>query len=331
MSSKLLPAAVFATLTAPAWAEVPRVATDIAPVQSLVARVMQGVGTPDLIVAPGASPHSYSLRPSEAAALQEAGLIVWIGPDLTPWLADAVATLAPGAGVVTLLSVEGTTVLPFREGATFEAHDHDGHDDHDDHGHDDHDHDHGHDDHAGDKDDAHDDHAHGASDPHAWLAPANAAVWMGEIAAQLSALDPGNAPIYAANAAAGQQELADLGAELAASLAPLHDRPFVVFHDAYQYFEQAFDMAATGAISLSDASDPSPARIAEIRDRIADQGVACVLSEPQFDPGIVAAVMDGLPARTGVIDPLGADLEPGPGLYPAMLRNMAQTLSDCLK
>ena len=322
MSRNLIPLSVgplsvaAALLGGTALAEVPRVAVDIAPVHSLVARVMQGVGEPSLIVAPGASPHEYSLRPSEASALQEADLVFWVSPDLTPWLSGAIETLAVNANVTELLEVDGVTELPFREGALFEAHAHDedehGADDHDEEAHaEDEDHDHAEEEHAhGDDDHGHEDHAghdHGEHDPHAWLSPDNGAVWLNAIAAQLSAADPENAGAYFANAAAGREELVALSAEINAILEPVRGRNFIVFHDAYQYFEAAFDFPASGAISVSDASDPSPARIAEIQARVKDQGVSCVLSEPQFDPGIVAAVMDGSEARTGVLDPLGSD------------------------
>ncbi|MEM9249780.1 MAG: zinc ABC transporter substrate-binding protein, partial [Pseudomonadota bacterium] len=226
-------------------------------------------------------------------------------------------------------------------------HDHEEHADADDHDHDhdheehadadDHDHDHDHEEHA-DADDhdheehAHDDHghAHGAHDPHAWLSTENASTWLNLIAAELSAADPDNAGAYFANAAAARDELSALGDELSAVLDPVRGGSFIVFHDAYQYFEQDFDMPAAGAISIGDAQDPSPARIAEIRDRIRDEGVDCVLAEPQFNPGLVATVLDGTNASTGVIDPLGADLEPGPELYPQVIRNLAVTLSECL-
>ncbi|WP_247228078.1 zinc ABC transporter substrate-binding protein [Yoonia sp. F2084L] len=335
-----------------AMADVPNVAVDIAPVHSLVARVMEGVGTPSLILPPGASPHEYSLRPSEATALQDADIVVWMGHDLTPWMEDAVDTLAGSASVVTLLEAKETTLLDFREGALFEAHDHDDggehdHDKaieaaaHDDHDHDDHAKDdaHDHDDHADheghDHDehtetDAHEGHDHGAHDPHAWLAPTNATTWLNLIAAQLSSADPENAGTYFANAAAARAEMEALSAEVNAILAPVRGESFVVFHDAYQYFETDFDFPASGAISLSDAADPSPARIAEIQGRVREEGVACVLAEPQFNAGLVTAVLDGTEANTGVIDPLGVDLEPGPALYPQLIRNMATTLADCL-
>lgn len=387
MSRKLLSlSASAALLGGTAIADVPNVVADIAPVHSLVARVMEGVGTPSLIVQPGASPHGYSMRPSEAAALQDADLVFWIGEDLTPQLGDAIETLAGEAAVTTLLQVDGIKLLDFREGALFEAHDHDHgdhdddhadhddhdhdkhdeeHSDHDDHDHDKHDeehaehddhdhdkhdeehadhddHDHdkhdeehaGHDDHDHDKHDeehaGHDGHDHGDHDPHAWLSPANASVRLNTIAAQLSVADPDNAGAYFANATAAKAEIEALSAEVDATLEPKRGHRFVVFHDAYQYFESDFDFPASGAISIGDASDPSPARIAEIQGRIREEGVDCVLAEPQFNPGLVATVTGGTDAKTGVIDPLGASLEPGPDLYPQLIRNMAATLVDCL-
>lgn len=360
MSRNLLSISITATLLGgTAMADAPNVAVDIAPVHSLVARVMDGVGEPGLIVQPGASPHEYNLRPSEAAALQEADLVFWIGEDLTPWMENAVETLAGGAAVTTLLEADGTTLLDFREDALFEAHDHgddEDHDDHDDHkdehahddhddhkdehGHDDHDHDkeddHAHDDHGHEEHSDHDDHddheghAHGDHDPHAWLSPANASAWLNVIAAQLSAADPENAGQYFENAATARAEMEALSAEIAETLAPSKGGSFIVFHDAYQYFENAFDFPASGAISISDASDPSPARIAEIQGRIKEEGIDCVLSEPQFNPGLIATVMEGSEANTAVIDPLGAELEPGAALYPQLLRNMANTLAECL-
>lgn len=363
MSRKLRSITLLATLLgSAAYADAPSVAVDIAPVHSLVARVMEGVATPNLIVQPGASPHEYSLRPSEAAAIEQADIVFLMGPDLTPWLGDAVETLAGDATVTALIEADGTKLLEFRESALFEGHDHGEHEDHDDHehgehaDHDDHeehaedkDHDHDHEDHASDEEhdhdhedhaehddhdhDDHDDHAghdHGDHDPHAWLSADNASVWLNIIAAQLSARDPENAGAYFANAAAGIEELKTLKSEISGILDPARGNEFIVFHDAYQYFEVDFDFPAAGAISLSDASDPSPARIAEIQARVESEGVDCVLAEPQYNPGIVSTVLDGTGAKTGVLDPLGSDLEPGPAMYPQMMRNLATVLAECL-
>ncbi len=294
-----------------ALAEAPAVAVDIAPVHSLVARVMEGVGTPELIVQPGASPHEYSLRPSEAASLQDADIVFWMGEDLTPWMEDAIATLAVNATVTSFLEVNGTKLLDIREDALFEAHDEDA-DDHENEG------------------AMAEDHDHGDHDPHAWLSVENASAWLNAIAAQLSAADPDNAEVYSANAAAARAEMDALAVEVNATLEPVREGSFVVFHDAYQYFESDFEFPAAGAISLGDASDPSPVRIAEVQARIRDEGINCVLSEPQFNPGLVATVLDGATAGSGVVDPLGADLKPGATLYPQLIRNMAETLAECL-
>ncbi len=332
MSRTLLPLSLLtAYMAGAAHAEVPRVATDIAPIHSLVARVMDGVGTPDLIVQPGGSPHEYSLRPSEAKALQEADLVFWVSPDLTPWLGNAIETLATNASVTELLEADETIELTIREGALFEVHEHDD-DKHEDAEHkgDDHaEHAEGkHYEHA-EEEAGHEGHGDGAHDPHAWLSPTNAATWLNVIAGQLSATDPENAGAYFANAAAGRAELDTLTSDINAMLGPVRGGQFIVFHDAYQYFESAFDFIASGAISISDASDPSPARIAEIRARIADEGINCVLAEPQFNAGLVATVLDGTEAKTGVLDPLGSDLAPGPALYPQLMRNLASTLVEC--
>ena len=315
-----------------AHADTPQVAVDIAPVHSLVARVMEGVAVPDLIIQPGASPHEYSLRPSEAAALQASDLVFWVGPGLTPWLADTIETLAQEASVTALSKLDGTVKLEFRESAVFEVHDHDDHSGHDDHADHDADDDHDeHDDHADhDGTVGHDEHDHGAYDPHTWLSPKNAMTWLNAIAGQLSSVDPDNAGVYFANAAAGRAEIEVLMGDVTAILDPLRNGRFIVFHDAYQYFEQDFNFPASGALSISDASDPSPARIAEIRDRIAEQGIDCVLAEPQFNPGLIATVLDGTDAQTGILDPIGSDLEPGSALYPDMIRNLAKALASCI-
>jgi zinc transport system substrate-binding protein len=319
MSRKLLTLSVTTALMGgTAFADAPRVAVDIAPVHSLVTRVMEGVGTPDLIIQAGASPHEYSLRPSEAAALQDANLVFWIGAGLTPWLTDTIETLAPNANVTELLEADGTIELEFREGALFEAHD-----DHEEEGHDDEKADH-------DEEAGHDEHEHGNHDPHAWLSPQNAMTWMNVIAGQLSAADPDNAGAYFANAAVGRAEIKVLIGEVTAMLEPVRDGRFIVFHDAYQYFETDFNFPASGAISISDASDPSPARIAEIQDRIAEQGIDCVLAEPQFNPGLVATVLEGSNVQTGILDPLGSDLKPGSALYPQLIRNLSTALAGCM-
>ena len=295
-------------------ADVPKVIADIAPIHSLVSRVMDGVGEPKLIVPNETSPHDYRLRPADAQAIEDANLVFWMGEGLTPWMERALEALNRDTDIVEFLALEESTRLSFREGALFEAHD--DHDDHDDH-------DKEHDDHAG--------HDHGEFDPHAWLSTSNAKIWLNVIAAKLSSIDPNNAGIYFANASEARNEIDALDDEINAMLAPVRGGKFIVFHDAYQYFETVYDFPASGAISLGDASDPSAARIAEIADRIKRENIDCVLSEPQFNAGLVETVMGGTDANTQVIDPLGFGIEPGSSLYPKLIRAMAKSLVDCLK
>lgn len=325
----------------PLRADAPRVAADIPPVHALVAQVMAGVGAPDLIVAPGASPHGYALRPSEARTLQDAELVVWVGPGLTPWLESALPGLASGAEILRLDVAPATRRLPMRDSADFaavgteghqEAEDHadsHGHDDHaDEHGHEEHGHD---DDHVDEGDHGHG-HDHGAGDgvdPHMWLDPANGRAWLDIIAVALSRIDPDNAARYAANAAAAQADLLTLEQELAARLAADPPSPFVVFHDGYQYLESAFDLPAAGAIVLADGSDPSPARIAEIRAVVRDRGVRCAFAEPQLNTALITTVIDGTDAAIAEVDPLGATHAPGPALYGAVLRDIVDALVTC--
>jgi zinc transport system substrate-binding protein len=302
-----------------ASAAAPTVATDIPPVHSLAARVMAGVGEPGLILPPGASPHAYAMTPSEAQLVQEADIVFWVGEELTPWLDRAVDALSDEAASVPLLAAPDVVRLGYREGVTFEPHDHDHGDEHG-----------GEADHAHDEAEAAHDHDHEGVDPHAWLDPVNGKAWLDAMAAALSEADPANASTYFQNAADGKAELDALMAEIRTDLEPLADRSFVVFHDAYHYFEARFEIEATGAIRVGDAVEPGPRRVAEIREAIRAQDAACVFAEPQFEPALIDTVVEGTDAEVGVLDPLGADLELGPALYPELLRNMRDSLVDCL-
>lgn len=323
-------------LAGAAQAEAPRVVADIAPVHSLVAQVMAGVGTPDLLIDPGASPHSHRLRPSQASALEAAGLVFWVGPPLTPSLERTLTTLAGAADRVMLIEVPGTRVLPFRETALFAAEEgQDGHDDHDDHGHDHDNHD-KHDNQADDEHDAHahdeghDAHDHSGDDPHLWLNPENALVWLDAIARALAAADPANAALYRQNAEAARADLTARIATLDARMAQVSGIPFVVMHDAYQYLEDRFGLSALGAIAASDAAAPGPRRVAEVQSLLQAQGVACIFSEPQFDADRVAVLAGGSGTRVAQLDPLGAGLTPGPALYGDLLDGLSSALADCL-
>lgn len=359
-------------------AEVPAVAVDIAPVHSLVSRVMQGVGTPDLMIPPGASPHGYAMRPSEARSLSGADLVVWIGPELTPWLEEPLDALAPNASKLSLMDARGMSHLVFREGVTFDETEHEG-DDHDDHaedegGHDDHAHaDEGHEDEAhdheehheeghdeaahdeeahhddGDDEAGHDDHAHdeeghedhaqdahghdhsaGGRDPHIWLDPVNAAVALDAIAEALTALDPENAAIYRQNAQQGRADLEALTQQVTTRLSAVNGQPFIVFHDAFHYFEARFDVEAVAAISTGDAAAPGPARISALRAQVAKAAPVCAFTEPQMNTALMQTVLEGQETALATLDPLGASLALGANLYGELIMSMATAMEECL-
>jgi zinc transport system substrate-binding protein len=290
-----------------ALAEVPSVVATVKPLHALVAAVMGDLGTPALIVKGAASPHSYSLKPSDAQALQSANLVFWTGHGLELFLQDSINTLAPNATIVELSKSPGIELLPPRETGTFEQHN-DGDEAHDEHG-----------------------HEHGEEqDLHFFLDPANAKVMVATIADSLVAADPEHADTYRANAAKETADLDALITETEASLAPIKDRPFVVFHDAYQYFEKRFGLNVAGSVTLSPEIAPGADRINEIRAKLKTLDAACVFAEPVFDPRIVTVLTEGTTAKQGVLDPEGANLDEGPGLYRQLIENLATSLKACL-
>lgn len=293
------------TLTLPfaARADVPRVVTDIAPIHSLVAQVMGDLGTADVLVSGAASPHDFQFGFAQASAVQNADLVIWAGPLLTPWLEGSLAELAPDAVQLILLDTDGWGTLERRDW------DEDG--DHD------HDHDHGHDE---DED----------LDPHAWLNPLVATVWVDHIATQLIAADPQNEATYRDNADATIERLLQLDQEITARLANVPRAALLVPHDAYHYFGDRFDVPAVGAISLSDATSPSPAKIADLQAMMQDLGVVCVLSDPQARSEWSDLVREGTPARTAMADPMGGAFDAGPDHYRLTLLAMSQAYADCL-
>jgi zinc transport system substrate-binding protein len=324
-------ASAVAGLVIPAAAEVPRVVTDIPPVQALVAQAMGDLGQPVLLLDMGADAHSFQLRPSQAATVAEADLVVWIGPEMTPWLDRAVDGLAADVAQLRLLEAEGTDLRSYGDGAKAGPDDHAdaaGHDHAAGAGHDhaadaaaedDHGHGHGHD-HA---------HAHEGVDPHAWLDPGNARVWLGVIAAELARLDPANAATYQANAARADAEIAALDARLDAALAPVRDKPFAVFHDAYGYFADHYGLTIAGAVAPGDAAPPGAAHLAGLQASL--EQALCIFPETQHDPKMVETIAADTGLRIGgVLDPEGAGMEPGPQLYAAVLTGLADTLIACL-
>jgi zinc transport system substrate-binding protein len=332
LKSLLLATTLLASSSLAARADV-KIVASIKPVHSLVAAVMDGVGTPRLIVDGAGSPHTYALKPSQAKMLEEADVVFWIGHQLEAFLEKPLENIAAKASSVELIEAHDLIKLGFREGGAFEKH---GHDDHGDEAKADHDHDHekkteaGHDHGHEHKDtvEAHD--AHGEFDAHVWLDPQNAKAMVHEIEEALVKADPEHAQKYEANAKAVTEKLDQLIDEVTAKLEPVKDKGFIVFHDAYQHFENRFGVTAAGSITVSPEVMPGAERVAEIRAKVQELGAVCVFAEPQFEPKLISTVTEGTPARSGVIDPLGSSLEDGPELYFSMIRNMAQSIQTCL-
>ena len=317
--SALAAAALFnCAIVDPAAADVAvRVVATIKPVHSLVSAVMAGVGEPHLIMRGTASPHTFSLRPSGARVLEEAHVIFLIGESMEISLAGPIDTLGGNARVIALSEAKGLVRRPLRKGGTFESHDHAN------------DEDHFGEDAVAHRDEDHDD-AHGVFDMHVWLDPVNAQAMARMIAGVLSEVDPANAAVYAANALALGYRLDKLTTQIAADVASVRGKPFIVFHDGYRYFEDRFGLTAVGSAVVSQERSPGARRILELRDKVRELAVNCVFAEPQFEPRLVNTIIEGTPARAGTIDPLGSTIENGPELYFTLLRNMAASFNDCL-
>ena len=299
------------TIFSPANADI-KVVASIKPIHSLASYLMDGVGKPDLIVDGYASPHGFAMKPSHAKMLQNADLIFWVGEDLENFLEKPLKSIAKKAEKIELMEIKGLTKLEFRERNIFEEH---GHDEHKEHGH---------------KEDKHDDqhgHAHGEHDPHIWLDPMNAKVILSEMAEHLIENDQENASKYKANLKKAHKALDNLTKKVKSELKG--DFKSIVFHDAYQYFEKRFNVNVLGAFTVNTDVLPGAEQLAEIREVIEHEKVTCVFSEPQFNPDIIKAVAKDTNIKTGVIDPLGAALDPGKDLYFDLIRNMYASFKSC--
>ena len=355
----------FLTIFTPANADL-KVVASIKPIHSLASYLMDGIGKPDLIVDGYSSPHGFALKPSHAKMLQEADIIFYVGEDLENFLEKPLKSIAKKAEKIELMEIKGLNKLKFRERNIFDGHDDHGHDedghkedDHDDehkheedgHKEDDHDDDHkheedghkedDHDDHKheedGHKEDDHDDHghdedgheghAHGEYDPHIWLDPENAKVILNEMVEHLIENDAKNASVYESNL---KKALKDFDRLLKSVKSELNkDFKSIVFHDAYQYFEERFNVNVLGAFTVNTDVMPGAEQLAEIREIIEHDKVSCIFSEPQFNPDIINAVAKDMNIKTGVLDPLGATLEPGKDLYFDLIKNMSKSFKGC--
>ena len=318
----------FLTLFTSANAEI-KVVASIKPIHSLASYLMDGINKPDLIVDGYSSPHGFALKPSHAKMLQEADIIFWIGEDLENFLEKPLKSIAKKAEKIELMEIKGLKKLKFRERNIFDGHDDHGHkedkhkeDGHDDHGHDEDGHkEDGHDDHG------HEGHAHGEYDPHIWLDPENAKIILNEMVEHLVENDEKNASTYKSNLDKALKDIDKLLNDVKSELNK--EISFIVFHDAYQYFEERFNVSVLGAFTVNTDIMPGAEQLSEIREIIEHDKVSCVFSEPQFNPDIINAVAKDMNIKTGVLDPLGASLNPGKDLYFDLIKNMSKSFKGC--
>lgn len=288
-----------------ALADTPKVVTDFGPVQSLVAMVMGDLGTPDMMLPMGGDAHDFQLRPSQAQDLASADLVIWVGPEMTPWMARAIDSLGSGVSLPLLDAPETLTrALAAEEDS---EHDHENHDH------------------------AHEAHDHEGIDPHAWLEPENARIWLGLIADSLAQLDPEQAEIYRANAASAQSEVDKIEADVAAVLAPVKGKPFAAAHDAYGYFTAHFGLQNEGSLRMGDAAPSGAAHLAALQETLKSDGTVCVFPEVNHTDASARQMAEATGARLGApLDPEGSMLTPGPALYGEMMRGLATSMADCL-
>jgi zinc transport system substrate-binding protein len=299
-------AAALALISPAASGAAPRVAVSLKPLHSLVAAVMEGAGSPELILHGAGSPHTYSLRPSEARLLENADVVFWVGGALETFLEKPLEALGSRARIVTLLGVPGVALLPARSGGGWDEEPR----------------------HGGVGEAAPEE---GSTDGHLWLDPENAKAIARAAADVLGQVDPANRGRYTANAAGLAARIDSLDAELAAGLALVRGVPYVVFHDAYQYFERHYALRAVGSIAVSPERTPGARRVREIREKIRGLGARCVFGEPQFPPALLATLIEGTEARTGELDPLGAGIPAGPDAWFALMRSLGGALASCLR
>jgi len=289
-----------------------KVVTTIKPLHSLVSSVMEGVGEPSLIIEGTNNPHTFVFKPSHAELLEEADIVFWIGEDLEAFMEKPLDSLASNAKKVAFMDLASIEKLKFREENIFDDHDghddeHEGHDDHDDHDH------HG--------------HAHGEFDAHIWLDPINAKEMIHEIAHELGDLDPKNKEIYESNANKTLKSLDKLIEDVNSSVSK--DVSYIVFHDAYQYFEKRFGVSSAGALTLNPDVLPGAKQIADVQDLISDKNIKCIFSEPQYNPKIIETLASDMDITTGIMDPLGAYIDKGNSMYFDLIKQISNSINKC--
>lgn len=293
--------AVIALLTSPlALATPPKVLTTIKPLQLISQGITDGVSDTEVLLPAGASPHSHSMRPSDARKLHSADVIFWIGPDMESFL----PRVLPNSEKVKTLAMMDIKDIKLRKSGTDEVHSHDHH---------------------------HHDHDHGEFDPHIWLSTDNGRAMAQAIAETLSDMDKENAKRYRVNLEKMLAELDKTDQRNKKQLTGLNKKPFFVFHDAYGYLEDQYDLNVAGHFTLSPEQQPGARHLSTLRKTLKDSGKTCIFREPQFHPAYIDRITEGLPVKVGLLDPLGGNIEVKSDGFPKFINSLVDNIQDCLQ
>jgi len=293
-------ALVFTMTSGITLAEPPRVLVSVKPVHSLIAQVMHGIGEPDLLLTGNLSPHTYAMRPSDSRKLHEADVVFWVGPSLETFLVKALSTIKSDTQLIALTQQAGINLVRTRSS-----------------------HLHGHNDETQNVTEL-------EVDPHIWLDPNNAKAIVNITVSALSEIDHKNEHIYRKNGDEAIARLTALDNELRDFLKPILEKPYVVFHDAYQHFEIHYGLNSIAAVTVDAGKTPGAKGIVELRKLIVENNVKCIFAEPQFEPKIIKSITEGSDIKIGTLDSLGATIEPGVNAYGKMMLGIADSLVSCL-
>lgn len=271
-----------------------QVVVSIKPIHSLVAGVMKGVGEPYLIVKNASSPHTYRLRPSDGRALSNAKIVFWVGPKFEQFLEKPISSLVKQSAGVSLMNIDGLKKFDVRQS---------------------------------------DEHKHEAHqiDPHVWLDPDNAKKIVEHIAKTLMIADPKNALLYEKNALVIIAKLDKLIVDIGDVLSGVQHHKYLVFHDAYQYFEKRFGLNFSGAVIVNANQIIGARQLSTVQARVKRLKIKCIFSEPQFNPRLVKTVVENQKVKFGVLDSMGVDLVPNETLYFDLMRKMAASFQSCFR
>jgi zinc transport system substrate-binding protein len=284
-----------------------KVVVSIMPIHSLVSGLMSGINEPYLLINSNQSPHTMTLKPSDARALNQADLIVWVGESLESPLTHLIDQVADETETISLLDIPKLHLLPIRNSLDWTPH----------HQH----------------DEALATHAHHIDmdmDNHIWLSPDNARAVVQYLSGVLIRLDPTNGDQYRSNLKKLLNRIDEMESQFIANIAGISDTPFIVFHDAYQYLEDHFGLNAVGSVNISPDRLSGAKHIHLLREKIRKLEARCVFSEPQFKPKLVQTLVSGTQASAGKLDPLGGELPPGEDAYFDLMQNLSENLAACL-